>query len=418
MQTAIIPSSDTFPLAQLRNANRTAEIVYFFGLEQLPPYICPECRLSHMRPGPCTSCKTVEVVLSKPERHSETNKDGELVWLEPEPDYIQRVWPKLPRATKSQAIIGGLQRAAIYREALSDGIQLVCYRAYKYGWWVATQEGLGDDKAFRDWVKDAVTAEDGSPTEAYQLASTILNLAWLEANDVDGLPGNLEEIFLDRSMYARWRRKASEIKGLIQSLNDLPPPSAEEQTPEEQEDEAGLQTELEADIQQAVDDINNPEKKFDDLDRPVSRYRAPKVIMVLTGYDELGRDTFEGAATPTQLSILRSRLGDKAEWRLEGEEYGITEQHRLVEYRYMISYACPKCGVEYGEPDDSCISCESTNDLVIVEAWARRTWDAEGGWSPFENSDEPHLNSNGEGAPLHDPDLGVTYTRQWEETDG
>lgn len=336
-----LTAMESLPLAELRDPDATADFILWLGVKD--------------RPG-------------KPER-KDTESDRE---------YALRTFRHVKRQAKSEIIVTGLNKAAFYRQALSDGIQLICYRAWIHGWWVDTQDLGGTEEAFRQWVKDAVTAEGASRTEAWRLANTILNLYWLKQNGYQGLPEDLEDIFRDRELFNRYARKVAEIGRYIQAIEDWEEPE------EEDEEESGLEK-LESYIEQAIQDINNPEKGTDDLDKPVGKQEAPPAIIHLSGYDQLGRTTFEGTATPTQLHRLKRATRQVAEWRLKGETYGITEEFVLVRYRFH------------------------------KDSWACQAWSNELGWSDFEECEEPHLNGNQEGVPLVDTELGLTYIAQWEE---
>lgn len=300
---------------------------------------------------------------------------GEIVWIEPDRQYIARVWPGLSDKTKGYAVAAGLQVAATYRDALSDGIQLVVYRARAHGWWITTDSNGGNNKAFRQWVKNVITAEEGSATEASQLASTILNLEFLAANGYEGLPvdedgdPNLEAIFEDRKLYNRWRRVASGLRNLIEAEMEKPDPDNQER------------------IQQIVDDVNNPDKSPDDLDQSGrQRPTLPPASIEMEGKDEMGRNIFKGVATDAQLTLLQYRTKDAAQWVLKGEVYGVTH-HTLFEYR-----------------------TESNDPQVYRRAWSERH-----GWSAFHQVEKIPEGGFPEGPFFEDPDWGLTYTRQWEE---
>lgn len=338
----------TLDMAEISSPRAAAQMVYYLGVVSLPKNGIPA------------------------REYRADDDTGEILWIEPDLQYISRIWPGLPDRTKGLAVAAGLQTAAAYKEALNDGIQLAVYRARKYGWWTYTDVNGGTDKAFRQWVKDIVTAEEGSPTEATQLASTILNLEFLAANDYAGLPidengdPDLEPIFSDRKLYNRWRRVASALRRLIEVEMESPDPENQEL------------------IQSIIDDVNNPDLSLDDLDQSGrQKPTLPPATIELDGKDEMGRNIFHGVATDAQLSLLQYSTKGKAQWVLKGEEYGVNH-HTLFEYR-----------VEPGE------------------IW-RRAWDERHGWSEFHRVEEMP-EGYPEGVPFEDRDYGLTYTRQWEE---
>ena len=220
-----------------------------------------------------------------------------------------------------------------------------------------------------------MTTEEGSATEATQLASTILNLEYLRDNEYGGLPEDskgipaLEPIFSDRSKYNRWRRVASGLRKLVDAAMENP----------EAED-------VQESIRELIQAVNDDAMSLDDLDK-VGRKNPtmPRVqIVELPERDELGRVRFEGAATDAQYAVLKARTSDVAEWILQGQTYGV-EDHTFAQYR----------------------SLEHTGIT-------RRTWSEKKGWSEWVEVEEiPE--GYPDGMPFEDPDLGVVYISQWEE---
>jgi hypothetical protein len=341
-------------LADLRDPQSSALLVYYLGVRDLG-----------IGNGHGVPARQVTV--------DETT--GVVVEEESDKDYIARVWPGLPREIKGRAVRAGLQRAAFYRDALADGIQLVVYRARHQGWWVETDANGGDEKAFRQWVKDAVTTEEGSPTEATQLASTILNLEYLRDNEYGGLPEDdegtvdLEPVFEDRSKYNRWRRVASGLRKLVDAARENP--DAED---------------VRDSIREMIDAVNDETLALDDLDRVGRKSPSMPRVQVIESpiRDDLGRVLFYGAATDAQYAVLRTRTSDIVEWVLQGQAYGV-HSHVLAQYRRHAGSG---------------------------RLW-RRIWDGTEGWGPFVEVEEIPEGCP-DGAPLEDPDLGVVYTSQWE----
>lgn len=347
-----IPGS--LELAELQDPQAAAGIVYALGLSGIP-----------------------QAPIRKIEVDEET---GEILMAESASEYVARVWdgkedgkPLVSRELKGLAVRAGLQFATNFREALSDGIQLVVYRARRHGWWVTTdQVGGGDEAAFREWVKDAVTAEDASTTEATQLATTILNLEYLAAINHPRLPRkkgkvDLETIFADRALYNRWRRVASKLRRLVEAAQEH------------------RGNDVRQSIDELVETVMDDTKSFDDLDQ-AGRIRPslPPVLIETGEYDKLGRQPCSFWATKAQMTVLRFKLNGVAQWVLPGEEYGVT-RHVLAEYR--------------SDPNG---------------IW-RREYNEVKGWQQFVEVEEI-LPGVPEGATLEDPDWEVTYQRQWEAT--
>jgi hypothetical protein len=333
-----------------------------------------------------------------PGREYEYDQDQEIItWVEPERDYINRVWNRLSPKRKGQAIQIGLQKAGAYREGLRDGIQLVVFRAYSHGWWLETMEGDGGDGSFRAWVKDAITAEGQSATEATQLASTILNLTWLKANLFDGLPDDLETAFMDRSRYSRWRRMASAFRRLIEAAEDAG------QEPEEEGPT------VDDKIQELVDEVNNPDNDLDDLDQAARQKPAlPPVVLTEERRDDAGRCLIRGAISPAQRTYLQQKLGKMLSYELEGQQYG-ADTHVLVEYREQRERWCKKCG-SASRGHECCPACGEFDNWLVAENWHRRV---EGGdWERLEET--PELTGFFDSA-LYDREMGLAYLRYYEE---
>jgi hypothetical protein len=304
--------------------------------------------------------------------------------LEPLAEYLPRVWPRLPIEVKGLIVTSGLQNAAFYRDALQDGIQLVVFRAYREGTWVVTMEqyssGHGTDEDFRAWVRGIVSEDDSgySASEASQLATTVLNLTWLEANQYEGLPKDIEEIFCDRQQYNRWRRLAGKLRRLIEA-------AAEMDDPEDMD-------EYRDQIQEIVDAAQDPTMGHDDLDE-VGKQRPsspPILAEELPGMDDMGRVQVVMTLTKLQRATLRSKLGRSLTYALKGEQ--VESNAWLVQYREQVD---PKTGeIQYAE----------------------RSHSDESGWSDWYTLDEkPVYNGRQEGAVVQDPELGLTYRMQWEQ---
>ena len=341
----ILPAvRETADLAHVLDPHNAAQMVLYMGTQDLPGI--PQQKV------------TID------------EETGEIVEIEPELHYIHRVWKELDRQDKGEVVYAGLQKASNLKEGLNDGIQLVVWRAYDRGWWVATDSNGGDDSAFRVWVKEVIVPEGASTTEATQLASTILNLCWLRDNDYGGLPLDpisgrveLEIIFADRSLYNRWRRVASPLRQLIENLEH-----GDEEAQEKLEDLIGA--------------VNDPEKGLDDLDTIRSNPRLPEAIFEIEDRDEVGRHRIKGIITDAQLNHLRMKLKGSARFLLQGESYGV-KNLVLVEYR------------------------------LTPGEWNKRTWDS--GWTDWEPCETPELDGMYDGVPLIDKSLAVEYHRQWEE---
>ncbi len=276
-------------------------------------------------------------------------------------DYTQRAWKELSRNTRQEVIEIGLQVASWYRDGIQDGVQLVIYRTYANGW-----IGFDSEAEFRMWVRDQI-GDEGSAAEASQLASTILNLIWLQTNGFQGIPNNLEEIFGNRSEYNRWRRIASGLKNLI---------------------EAADSGELDDEIQEMIDDVNDSNNTMADLDK-LGRVapRLPKANIEILNYEEDGTRMIRGYLTDAQIAVLRQHTRSSAQWILKGEEYGVNVT-RMVMYR---------------------------KQEFPTETWASREHHGTE-WTEWKHlAEKPALDGYPVGMPFNDPELGLTYYRMWEE---
>lgn len=286
-------------------------------------------------------------------------------------------------------LTGGLDRAVNIRNLMADGIRLAVWWTYSRGWIL-----FNSDAEFRGWVRDTLTADGQSPTEATQLASVILNVDWLDANgnefdDID----DLDDIF-SGWLYQRLRRVAGKMRAAIEVAD------------QEQAHGAGEQA-----IHTLLEAVENTELTLDDLDR-VGRQRPPLppvVVRELPERDAAGNVKVEMTLTPAQRVLLKQRMGDGISYELEGQAYG-ADTHRLLEYRSHTRYVCAECGTL----DGNC-ECASQAVTIPVTAWARREYD-EDGTSAWEHlADEPDLLGMArDGVPLVDDELGLVYTRVWE----
>jgi len=335
---------DNGAVAEIPTAQNAADIVLFMGAQDLdgtPPPIV------------------------------ELDGEGGIVHTESEGDYLRRVWEDFTPTQKAQVVYLGLQRAAILKESLNDGIQLVVWRSYDNGWWIPTQDYGDDDEAFRAWVRDVIVPEAASTTEASLLASTVLNLVWLRDNGYN--TGKLEDVFADRSMYNRWRRVASTIRRLIQGI--------------EEADGSINIAELDEELGKVVDTVNDPNKDFNDLDAIRTSPRLPEAIFRIGIRDELGRNNVSGALTDAQLKHVKMKTRGAAKFLLEGEQH---DQGNLVMTQYRYMHAKNK--------------------------WHYRVW-LNGKWSKWQHCDGIESMGTSEGAPLVDEEMGVEYYSMWVQTE-
>jgi len=332
-------------IAELNDPDTAAQMVLYMGVSDLP---------------------------SPPSIKFDLDSEGNPINVDSELQYIGGVWPDLSRRDQGKAVELGLQRAANMREGLNDGIQLVVWKAYDKGWWTATDMNGGDERAFRAWVKEVIVPEGASPTEATQLASTILNLVWLDDNGY-AVGDDLDYIFSNRALYNRWRRIASPLRQAISNIVN----SQDDGTYEDASEQ----------ISEMINAVNDPDKTIDDLDAIRSNPRLPEAIFVIEDRDQIGRSIVSATLTDAQLNHLRIKTRGSARFVLEGEQRDDGEMV-LVEYRVNVS--------------------PETGEILM----SRREWSTDI-WTPWFTVDEMNQGIP-EGAPLVDESLHLEYHRQWE----
>jgi hypothetical protein len=285
-------------------------------------------------------------------------------------EYVVRIWDRLKASQRQQAIEAGLQKAAWYAQGLDDGRRIAVYETYINAW-----IPFDHDREFRSWVADFVGGEEPTNAqyvEASKLATTILNVTWLDANGFDlsaGDDGVAEpvEVFAKREKYNRWARVAPRMKALIEAANHENPGG-----------------EIDDEINELIETVNDPDKSAADLDEAGRKGapRIPPLIIIESAIkDDLGRRLFYGAATPAQWTMLKQKMGRSASLELAGQEYD-ADRRVLVEYRFHEGY---------------------WSERVYRDDWS--------GWKPIE---KPELAGRFD-SKHEDPELGVVYLRYWEE---